>query len=644
MAADECDMWRDNGWGFGFASQRKREMRKLLKEVGRLTDSGVRKKAALRQEQSMERLSAPRVMARTCGEEFVPFFPGDTMEEVVAASANHSWATPSMATIPPGSCVLVLDDEEEMTKIRWGERVGYVEARKVVTQAPHPPRTTFLQPRQGETWRRQGKGVASQDVLLKPHAHPGKAGKAGDRFWLYDAYHLSKQAVDKIFSGATTDVAQTAAYAHLKKILNKIVKKSQRDCAERFGILLDIITTNSLIQTGIPHELGNAAYKHLETVHYDKAGLKFCFIGITDNVNCRAARDVFCRESVLADSGDVRMREEPKRTFDALDNQHMYCVFPLPESKELAAEETRVIGDTAVQRGDFVMPKRTIPPPVKMQTIRQMRELTSQARRAKSADPSRAAALRKEVASLREGKGTTLLSASLPPKRPESAVPGKAPFTPGAGPSERSSPERPQTACASEMSAMTFRGASIKDIASKMRSDSVEIFGKGGLLSTSGDDCDPVQLLQVLKAAQAVATAEVAPTAAGSAAAGGRHAATDAVGQVKSGRHLASLLRQNAERAKAVLVVLYGAPWSKDYRQFVGKFQALAQECAEAEFVTLDVERLIDEASKRGVERVPTVHVYHEGELVYQDEPMGDNELRACLEHVLQRNVTSRET
>lgn len=52
--------------------------------------------------------------------------------------------------------------------------------------------------------------------------------------------------------------------------------------------------------------------------------LKFVFVGLTDNVNCCAARDVFCRDDTL----NGKYVGETKRPFGALDNVHMHAVFP----------------------------------------------------------------------------------------------------------------------------------------------------------------------------------------------------------------------------------------------------------------------------------------------------------------------------
>lgn len=93
---------------------------------------------------------------------------------------------------------------------------------------------------------------------------------------------------------------------------------------ERCGLIFDLISTSKLIASGIPHEIGAFIYDYIDEMHFEKVSLKFVFVGITDNANCCAARDVFCRDDVVAGKyvGDT------KRPFDALDNVHMYTVFP----------------------------------------------------------------------------------------------------------------------------------------------------------------------------------------------------------------------------------------------------------------------------------------------------------------------------
>eukprot|EP00667_Euglena_gracilis_P006665 EG_transcript_6723 len=137
----------------------------------------------------------------------------------------------------------------------------------------------------------------ADDVLLKPSA-------GEKRFWVYLSYKVSRQEANPM--------------RQIRKMIDHALA-AQRASAANFGLLFDIVTTSSTIETGQPHFVAQQIYSYVDEAHGDKNHLKFVFVGITDNDNCRAARDVFCKEDI---SG------HPKKQFEAIDNNHMYAVYP----------------------------------------------------------------------------------------------------------------------------------------------------------------------------------------------------------------------------------------------------------------------------------------------------------------------------
>lgn len=163
----------------------------------------------------------------------------------------------------------------------------------------------------------RGKGSRSLDTLF--------TSNSDGTFWFYGTQKISQATLGPLSnrSAPTTDeVRRSAIGATIRRQLDAMV--AQGASKERFGIIFDLVSTSKIIASGSPHEIGAYIYAHVEETHYDKTGLKFVFVGITDNVNCCAARDVFCRVDVVAGHyvGDT------KRPFEALDNVHMYTVFP----------------------------------------------------------------------------------------------------------------------------------------------------------------------------------------------------------------------------------------------------------------------------------------------------------------------------
>ena len=264
-------LWRDNGWGLGAIADRKKEMKNLLKEAGRQPDLLRSQKKATAQRNCTERLATPKVTGHTIidADMFV------NLPDPIDLDMKSDYI------VSKGEPIIInsqLDSDSQWKRVTWKGRTGYVTNSSFQTTISQRPAAPYLHARQGEGWRR--KGTSTADILLRPSAANKSQKYPNGRFWVYDHYRLSKQHIDRVLAVATVDVTQTIAYRQIKHKLDRMLRKSAKECVTRFGILLDIITTNSLIQTGIPHELGNAAYKYIELNHYDKLGLKFVFIGV----------------------------------------------------------------------------------------------------------------------------------------------------------------------------------------------------------------------------------------------------------------------------------------------------------------------------------------------------------------------------
>lgn len=158
-----------------------------------------------------------------------------------------------------------------------------------------------------QSWRHRPQTSAVQDKLLLPNV-------TGERFWVSRWMQVTKQMILPLGE----DQRLSPAFLQIKEIIRKMMDRAST--MARCGILFDIVSTSSVINTGVPHEIGNAIYEHIDTQYYSLTSIKFVFVGITDNVNCKAARDVFCRDRTVG--------KEPKGSFETLDNTHMYIVFP----------------------------------------------------------------------------------------------------------------------------------------------------------------------------------------------------------------------------------------------------------------------------------------------------------------------------
>ena len=209
-------------------------------------------------------------------------------------------------------------------------------------QQPQPsiPRS-FATRRAGHGKRSGGGGGAggaddlyAGDVLFRP----GRAVADLDPsdFWLYARQKVTQRTLGTqvlqhpVVVGQSTDAASLKALLLRSPITDIIRKKIAGLLAAtvgrtRCGILFDLLSTRNIIVSGVPHVVGQFIYEHInDVIATEHASLKFVFVGITDNSNCCAARDVFCRDTSLLG----RQIAGTKRTFDALDNVHMFAVPP----------------------------------------------------------------------------------------------------------------------------------------------------------------------------------------------------------------------------------------------------------------------------------------------------------------------------
>jgi hypothetical protein len=178
----------------------------------------------------------------------------------------------------------------------------------------------------------RGKSSKAKDELFIPSSGQGD-------FWLYGMQKVTQSTLFHLanVNRHVTDEELFAApvCVAVKKKVDSLMH--QAASMERCGLLFDIVSTSKIIKLGIPHRVGALIYDYVEKAHGNVTSLKFVFVGITDNVNCCAARDVFCRDEVLTG----KYIGQTKRTFDALDNVHMFPVIPvLPHLRESVLGET----------------------------------------------------------------------------------------------------------------------------------------------------------------------------------------------------------------------------------------------------------------------------------------------------------------
>jgi hypothetical protein len=165
----------------------------------------------------------------------------------------------------------------------------------------------------------QGAGLArSQDVLFEPDAD--------GNFWLYGSQKVTQSTIGNVGpnGGVPSDdeIRKLPVCAAVRKRIDSLMAIAAT--RSRCGIIFDIVSTSRVIASGIPHQVGSYIYDYIDQAHYNVVSLKFVFVGITDNVNCCAARDVFCRDDRL----NGKYIGDTKRPFDALDNVHMFTVQP----------------------------------------------------------------------------------------------------------------------------------------------------------------------------------------------------------------------------------------------------------------------------------------------------------------------------
>ena len=174
---------------------------------------------------------------------------------------------------------------------------------------------------------RAGGGAATAPVT-----RPGTSTSSFGALPLRDRATAASSSLLIEASPVPTTTTDTRMAEFRKSQLANVMRKkldhvmSAAAARTRCGLLFDLISTSGIIKRGLAHLAGQFIYDYLEQQGGSgrTSSLKFIFVGVTDNANCCAARDVFCRDDVIAGKyvGDT------KRTFDALDNTHMFAVFP----------------------------------------------------------------------------------------------------------------------------------------------------------------------------------------------------------------------------------------------------------------------------------------------------------------------------
>ena len=151
-------------------------------------------------------------------------------------------------------------------------------------------------------------------------------------FWVYGRHKVSQSTLGSTSTAASAkspsltveQFKRLPLWQDICKKLASMIRDGSNQ--EKFGILFDLVSTGKVIAKGTSHLVGRLIYDFVENCRLEQAitKLKFVFVGITDNVNCCAARDVFC----LDDSVGGKYVGEYKRTFNALDGVHMFAVMP----------------------------------------------------------------------------------------------------------------------------------------------------------------------------------------------------------------------------------------------------------------------------------------------------------------------------
>lgn len=225
---------------------------------------------------------------------------------------------------------------EELDPAKQHERLLFQQSHAANLSVPRiPPTKHFINFMKAPSAMRK-RGLRSPDVLFEP----GVDDKG--IFWLYGKHRVSQSTLGSAagsmasatFRGAPQIMDESTfkklpVWANIKrKLTNMIAQGAQQ---ERFGIVFDIVSTGKILTKGIPHMAGRLIYEFIEDCRHE-AGvnkLKFIFVGITDNINCCTARDVFCLDDRV---GGVYVGDF-KRPFTALDNVHMFAVLPPTTSR-----------------------------------------------------------------------------------------------------------------------------------------------------------------------------------------------------------------------------------------------------------------------------------------------------------------------
>eukprot|EP00760_Papus_ankaliazontas_P011505 PhM_4_TR14813/c0_g1_i1/m.33731 len=166
------------------------------------------------------------------------------------------------------------------------------------------------------------------DWRLRPTTHHHES----EVTWLYTQYRMTmgdepfnaqfavvRELIDKLLAAKG---AQPVGEGTRRADVRRLIRSEQR-----FGILFDLIATRRCILTGAPHNIGLALYEYLDKAY--PIAVKFAFVGITDNISKRVARDVFCnaRSGLFGPHGMLSFRDH-KVPFDHVDGDHMYIVSP----------------------------------------------------------------------------------------------------------------------------------------------------------------------------------------------------------------------------------------------------------------------------------------------------------------------------
>lgn len=204
----------------------------------------------------------------------------------------------------------------EITAARSHSQMAHV---KRISRPKLTPLKTFI------NFQRAPRSLRSRGMRSPDELFSAGEGEAPQSFWLYDSQKVSQSTLGALANQTRVtydELMKAPVVGIIRQRLDSLLEQAKQKA--RCGLLFDIISTSKIINSGIPHEIGAFIYDYIQEKHYDVTSLKFVFVGITDNLNCCAARDVFCRDEVLQGKyiGDT------KRSFEALDNVHMFSVFP----------------------------------------------------------------------------------------------------------------------------------------------------------------------------------------------------------------------------------------------------------------------------------------------------------------------------